>query len=524
MSVDRDAVRDAARYLRNVRPVDPEEIYEYVEGRPHPAVVRRTLREEAFSLGLVERDDGSFVPVADDPLPPPGWAPGRLPERYERVVEELLVERFGGDWHRGESGRRLREAVRRLKADYYHGNPVEYDETAALGYAIYHLPDYYAATGYVLDELAETGRLPRKLRVLDVGAGVGGPALALHDYLLDAAGDDPPLVEYRALEPSPAADVLERLLAETGPNFRTRIHRERAEAFDPESVGPVDLLSFCNVLSELSDPVAVAERYLAAVAADGTLLAVAPADLETSTGLREVERALADREDGPSVYSPTLRLWPGEGPADRGWSFDAKPDVEAPAVQRRLDRGRDPAELAESAEPSETSHPSKPPDAPERDEPSDAVDPDPPGTFLKTTVQFSHSLLRPDGARRVDVRASPERHAKMAEMDRHVSKRVDLLAVKLSVDLSRRGEGSADDRRRSRQRRDPNPLFKVGDGSERVEQYAVCTRESALNRDLLEAPYGAVLAFENVLVLWNDDEGAYNLVVDDSAVVDVVAV
>ena len=33
----------------------------------------------------------------------------------------------------------------------------------------------------------------------------------------------------------------------------------------------------------------------------------------------------------------------------------------------------------------------------------------------------------------------------------------------------------------------------------------------------------AVLALENVLVLWNDDEGAYNLVVDGEAVVDRAA-
>ena len=49
---DTDAILENARYLRNVRPVDPEEIYEYVEGRPHPAVVRQTLREHAFELGL----------------------------------------------------------------------------------------------------------------------------------------------------------------------------------------------------------------------------------------------------------------------------------------------------------------------------------------------------------------------------------------------------------------------------------------------------------------------------------------
>jgi hypothetical protein len=95
----------------------------------------------------------------------------------------------------------------------------------------------------------------------------------------------------------------------------------------------------------------------------------------------------------------------------------------------------------------------------------------------------------------------------MADMDDHVTDRIDLLAVKLSRNLAADG----------------NPLFKIGDGSERLEHYAVLTRESGLNRDLLRADYGAVCQFENVLALWNDDEGAYNLVVDAEAVVDVVA-
>jgi hypothetical protein len=489
MSVDRELLYNTVNYLREVRPIDPEEIQEYFESSPHPAVVRQALREEAFDLGIVEQDDGTFIPAPAGPVSPPGWAPDRLPEAYEHVVADRLVERFGVDWHTGASGDALRQAIRRLKADYYHGNPVEYDETAALGYAIYHLPDYYAAMGYILDDLTENGKLPRHLRVLDVGAGVGGPALALHDYLQEAT-DSQVLVDYHALEPSPAADLLEDLLAETGRNFRTTVHRETAEAFDPKSLGCVDLLSFCNVLSELSDPTKTAERYLDAVAEDGTLLAMAPADLETSTGLRAVERALARPDTGPSVYSPTLRLWPGETPADRGWSFDVRPDVAAPQLQTRLETGR---------------------------AQSDAGAADAEGAFLKTTVQFSYSLLRPDGARRVDIRASPDRHAKAAEMDRHVSNRVDLLTVKLSPDLSRQGE------RKRAYGSDPNPLFKIGDGSEQVEQYAVLTFESSLNSALREAPYGAVLSVENVLVLWNDDERAHNLVVDGETVVDLVA-
>jgi SAM-dependent methyltransferase len=462
--VDPAAVSANAQYLRQVRPIDPEEIADYVAGRPHPAAVRRVLREEAYDLGLFERDDGTFVPASESPVRDGDWAPATLPTRYADAVEDLLVARYGPDWFRGDSGDRLREVIGRLKSDYYHQNPVEYDEEVALGYAIYHLPNYYAAVGYPLDDVAERALLSRRLRVLDVGAGVGGPAIGLFDYLPADA-----VVDYHAVEPSAAADVLDVLLDETGRNVRSTIHRERVQEFEFEDT--YDLIVCANVLNELDDPVTAVERALDALADDGTLLALSPADLETSTGLRRIERAVTGERAGATVYAPTLRLWSGAEPTDRGWSFDERPPVEAPSIQRRLDDAG-------------TS----------------------PGTFRNETVKFSYTLFRTDGERRIDVRAEPSRHARMADMERHVTERIDLLAVKLSHNLSADG----------------NPLFKIGDGSERVEQYAVLTRESGLNRRLRNAEYGAVLQFENALALWNDDEGAYNLVVDDETVVDLV--
>ena len=483
--IDREAVRDTAKYLRQVRPIDPEELVDYVGGTPHPAVVRAVLREEAFDLGLRELADGTFVPVDDGPAPRPGWGPESVPETYARAVEDLLVERHGANWHRGESGDGLRETITRLKTDYYRRNDVEYDAETALGYAIYHLPNYYAAVGYVLDDLAERGRLPRTLRVLDVGAGTGGPALGLCDYLPDDA-----VVDYHAVEPAAAADVLERVLAETDRNVRATVHRETAESFDPgaECRDGFDLVLFANVLSELDDPEGVAARYLDAVAADGSLVALAPADRNTSIGLREVERALVPPDSEVSIYAPTLRLWPDAAPTDRGWSFDRRPGIAAPAFQRRLDEAGDPDTDADESDDGRV--------------PGD-------GTFRNETVQFSYTILRPDGDRRTAVRASPDRHARMAEMERHVTNRIDLLAVKLSRDLT-----DTDD---------ANPLFRIGDGSQSVDHYAVSTADDPLNRPLLTADYGDVLRFENVLCLWNDDEAAYNLVVDRETIVEHVA-
>jgi SAM-dependent methyltransferase len=465
--VDREAVLDNAKYLRNVRPIDPAEIQEYVEGQPHPAVVRQVIREAAFDLGVIEREDGTFVPVPDDPVASHLETVRAFPERYARRLEDRLVERYGPDWHRGESGDRLRETIRATKERYFQGQPVAYDEWAADGYAIYHLPDFYAAVQYVLADLARDGLLPRRLRVLDVGAGTGGPALGLFDFLPEDA-----LVEYHGVEPAASADVLAAMLEGTAPNVHATVHRERIEDFDAD--GTYDLLLFANVLNELDAPVAVVEDLLEHLAPDGTVVLLAPADENASRHLREVERSLEGTATGAGtvgVYGPEPRLWPGETPSDGGLSFDVCPDLAVPSFQRHLD------------------------------EPAGAT-----GEFVNVDVQFSPSILRVDDRRRYEFEPDADRWAKLADTEAHVTKRIDCLACKLSHDLADDG----------------NPLFRVGDGSQSVDHYAVLVKTTALNRDLLAAEYGDLLTIDGALALWNDDERAYNLVVDEETVVDRV--
>ncbi|QLH78751.1 class I SAM-dependent methyltransferase [Halosimplex rubrum] len=489
----REQVRSNAKYLRRVRPVDPEEIHEYVDGQPHPAAVAQVLRESAVDLGLVEREDGTFEPVDEGPLSVSFHGVDAFPVEYGRVLEDRLVAEYGPGWPDGDSGDRLRERIRSFKDDYFNQRAVEYDAETALAYALYHLPDYYAVAGYVLADLAREGLLAKRLRVLDVGAGVGGPALGLADFVPEDA-----LVDYHAVEPSDAADVLEAMLDETGRNVHHTVHRETAEAFDPVAVaseladgsddgegsdgGGFDLILFSNVLSELDDPESVVRRYADALADEGTIAGLAPADRNTAVGLRKVERAVADR--GPlTIYGPAVRLWPGETPADDCWSFEVKPDIEVPVFQRRLDDG----------EPGESGL-----DGPERRD----------GEFENVDVQYAYTYLRTDGRRRVDFTPDDSRVAKLADSEDLITERANVYFAKLGRDLSDGG----------------HPLFRVGDGSQRVDHFAVLTDESMLNSDLLTAEYGDVLSVENALVLWNDDEGAVNLVIDGETVVDRVPV
>ncbi len=461
--VDRETIRDTAKYLRQVRPIDPDELQAYVG--EHPGVIRQVLREEAPDLGLIETDAGTFEPVDEAPIAPTTGPVTALPEPYTAVVREALVDAYGPGWATGDSGDRLRARIREIKEAYFRGRPVTYDRETVLGYALYHLPDYYAAMQYVLRDLTEAGLVGRSLSVCDVGAGVGGPALGLIDSLPADA-----LLSYRAIEPSDAAaDLLEALLATTGPNVHPEVDRTPAET--ASLGGPYDLIVFANVLSELEAPVAVAERFLDALAPGGTMVLLAPADRNTTRTLRTVERALAD--DGPAtVFSPTLRLWPHARPTDEGWSFAVGPALEAPPLQTRLQTA--------------------------------ATHDD--GAFVNTAVKYAYALLRRDDRRRIETSLDPAVWARLADSETNVGDRVDLMSIKLSADLAEEG----------------NPLFRIGDGSQAADHFAVLAKETALNRALRRADYGDLLTIESGLVLWNDDEAAYNVVVDGETVVDAV--
>ncbi len=458
-------ILNTARYIRNIRPVDPDEIANYIEDHPHPAVVRQTIRDHGYELDLRERPDGQFVPLSTEPIDPAFSGVSEFPSTYAALFEEYLVDHYGPEWSAGASGDRLRTLIDDLKAAYFGDEEVAYDPDTAAAYALYHLPDYYASIQYVLDDLARDNHLARKLRVLDVGAGPGGPALGIHDYL-------PPetLVAYEAIEPSAAAAIFTHIMEATRPSFTTTITQQSAASFSPEN--EYDIILFANVLSELDDPVGVIDRYLDVLAADGTVIALAPAEERTATRLRDVERAVITHRSDATVYAPTIRLWPATEPTDYAWSFRREPDIEPPAFQTQLDAAG----------------------------PGD-------GTYINTDIQFAYLLLRLDGHHAIDYTPDENRVAKMAEMEHHVTDRIDIAALKLSPNLTTDG----------------NPLFKVSDGSEDVAHYAVLTNPTSLNATLTEAPYGALLHFENVLVLWNEDEEAYNLVVDDETIIDRLA-
>lgn len=459
-------VLDAARYLRSVRAIDPAELTEYVSAGPSPERVRAILRTHAADLGLVETPTGSFEQPPDAPIEADPRPIEALPSSLNATLIAWLESTLGADWADGRTGGAIRDRIASMKAQYLRSETASYDDdidTAA--YLVYHFPRSYAATGYVLATLIDRALLGHDLRVLDVGAGVGA-------HLASIADATPPtaLVRYDAVEPAALGSVLVHLAdAYVGPNVHVTRHRQPIETLELE--GPYDLIVLGNVLSELDAPVSVARSTLDRLAADGAWIAIAPADPRTSRQLAGVERELVPPA---TVFAPALRLWPDREPTDEHWSFVEAPPLETPPFQRRL--------VA-----------SVPEEERER--------------YVNADVRFSYTVLRRDGRRRVAIRGDRDEQVPLEEAADAVGSRPTLLVVKLSGDIA---DGD-------------NRLFRVGDGSQHHPWFASQVVDTALNRALSAAPHGAVLSIARGLVLWNDDEAAYHVVVDDETAVDVVA-
>ena len=466
-------ILDSARYVRQIRPIDPAELVTYVGTEATIEWVRSVLREHAFDLGLIERADGTFVPVSENRMIPTRATVKKVPDWVDTVLEDLLCDRFGDAWHAGTTGDQLREAIRACKAAYFADEPVIYDETTAIGYAIYHLPTSYATTRYVLGAVGPIGFESHTLRILEVGAGVGGSTIGL----LDQVGSDC-LLSYHVIESSePALTVLDALVAREDRNVHWTIDHATIEA--ASLAEEYDLIVCSKVVSELDDPRSVLDRLSDHLAADGYVMIIEPADERTSRCLRTIESDIV-RNSALGVYSPTIRLWSGRQPTTADWSFDERPAIAIPTVQRKLDEG--------------------PRAGPENRDPAT-------GEFVNVAVRYSYSMLRADDRTRIDFRPRPKQWTPLAEVPNRISERLDVAVVKLSNSIAPDGA---------------NPVYVIGDGSQLVEHFAVQTVTNQWNVALKHAAYGDVLLMRRVLALWNDDEQATNLVVDAESTIKAV--
>ena len=399
----------------------------------------------------------------------------RIPEPLERAIEQYISKKVGKDWNDPVILERLRRAIVTQKSDYWkptHQRSLQYTRAySVLGYLAYHFPVYYLQTEHLLTMLARDGLLKNSMTVLDAGTGPGVVPLAIADFYsrLDAATATVYSVE-RSEEHIEAFMFLRDQCTQKGAHARIKPPvRADITTLDPAQIPQqVDLMIFSNVLNEISD-VSLDQRadlvmkFVERLSPDGTILIVEPAEEETSTQLRMLSLALKKR--GLAIHSPCSFIRGTNCMPDRCWSFVTAPSIRPTRLMEMLSAC------------------------------------DEPFRYINTDIKYSYVVLRKDGKTREQYRVpAGSRVLRLSQLHRHVDKRVNIIAAKMSEDL---GDGKTH-------------MFRLCDGSAKKPVYAVVPSYHITpeNREIVSAPYGSILELQNVLVRHNPKHDAVNLLVN----------
>jgi len=399
----------------------------------------------------------------------------RIPEPLERAIEQYISKKVGKDWNDPVILERLRRAIVTQKSDYWkptHQRSLQYTRAySVLGYLAYHFPVYYLQTEHLLTMLARDGLLKNSMTVLDAGTGPGVVPLAIADFYsrLDAATATVYSVE-RSEEHIEAFMFLRDQCTQKGAHASIKPPvRADLTTLDPAQIPQqVDLMIFSNVLNEISD-VSLDQRadlvmkFVERLSPDGTILIVEPAEEETSTQLRMLSLALKKR--GLTIHSPCSFIRGTNCMPDRCWSFVTAPSIRPTRLMEMLSAC------------------------------------DEPFRYINTDIKYSYVVLRKDGKTREQYRVpAGSRVLRLSQLHRHVDKRVNIIAAKMSEDL---GDGKTH-------------MFRLCDGSAKKPVYAVVPSYHITpeNREIVSAPYGSILELQNVLVRHNPKHDAVNLLVN----------
>jgi SAM-dependent methyltransferase len=400
--------------------------------------------------------------------------------RLQELIESYITRKTGKSWDDPVVLDRIRAAIRAQKGEYWDqagGRAISYRAGyRVLAYLAYQAPVSFMQLEHLLHDTAVDGLLKERTRVLDIGSGPGTTSLAVTDVWSRLS---PGVVRIFALERETENLEASRFLV---PAFASGVPSVCIEepvqgdigSIDPDALPPeMDLIVFGNVLNELRDlavgvKAALVEKISGALAGDGTVVILEPADLENSLALRRLTLALARR--GLSLYAPCTSLWGTACRPDRCWTFREGPPVAPPRLMNLLAASEDGYR------------------------------------YLNTDVKFSYALLRKDRRTREAYRIPRKAKAlRLSKLQGHPGRRVNVVVAKMSGDL---GGGRGDH------------VFKVCDGTPQKPVFAVVPKHHAARaRALLEGRYGEILSLEHILVRSNPSRDAFNLFVDASATV-----
>ncbi|MDD1673474.1 MAG: hypothetical protein LUP99_03590 [Methanomicrobiales archaeon] len=397
-----------------------------------------------------------------------------LPVPLQNIIESYIEKKVGKKWDDPIVLERMRTAIAAQKRDYWKEGSqrqIRYRTGySVIAYLAYHLPVFFGQFQHLLLRLTRDGLLRDEIRILDVGSGPGVVPLAITDFFRRLGhgmvsihaleGSDEQYEAYQFLVPGFAKEV-------PGIRIETPIQADLTTISDTRLPRGNDLVIFSNVQNEMSPSITeqraamILHRYAECLSDEGTMVIMEPADLANATHLRRI--SLATTSSGAlSLYAPCTFLWGRRCATDRCWSFVSSGDIQPPRVMEALAQG-------------------------------------PHGyRFLNVDMKASFALLRKDGRTRCQHQVSPGApFLPFSELPRHIGHVVNVIAGVMSGDI-----GDSNHR-----------VFLVCDGTSVKPVYVILPYHHTGNktRTLMEAEYGDVLEFHEILVRYNRSYDAFNL-------------
>lgn len=349
---------------------------------------------------------------------------------------------------------------------------------SVLGYMAYQMPGYVLEFTEFFAGLVTSGLIRKHVRILDIGSGPGTVSIGVARVLscLDEMTAEITSLEYHETHIEAYQAIVPEFLKKSG----DRVTVERPLIMDitkemPE--GEFDLIVCSNVINELSglDLEKKAELVMALskhLVSDGNLVILEPADLANSTMLRDLSRDVKKR--GLTLYAPCNDLRGVYCTVSPCWSFRSYADIKPTDLMFALGG------------------------AEERFK------------FVNTDVKFSYAILRTDGHRKCGYKIpAGAKRARLSQLKNHLERRIHITVSVMSADI-----GDA-----------KNYLFLICDGTGTTQTYVALPafHRTPEHEALLTASYGSVVAIDSVLVRFNKQQNAYNLLMGHESFTRMIA-
>ncbi|MEL4304565.1 small ribosomal subunit Rsm22 family protein [Methanococcoides sp. LMO-2] len=403
-----------------------------------------------------------------------------VPGQLQKIIENYITLKTTKDWDDPMVLEKIRKAIVAQKNAYWKSGKsriISYEKGySILAYLAYQFPVYFVQFEHILHSLVSDGMLKKRMKILDIGTGPGTVPLAITDFYkrLDNAEAaihsvelyDENIEAYDAIVPEYAKKV-------SGLTVEKPVKANLVDLKPEDIPDNIDLMIFSNVLNEIREltidqKAELVKKLSSKLAEDGNIILIEPADRANSTEFRKLTLAL--KLQGLGIYSPCSFIWCQGCKPDECWSFEQKEDINPTRLMKKL------ADCEEAFR------------------------------YLNTDIKYSYAIMRKDNLSRVSYKVPlKSKFARLADVNKHVGKRINVVCSLMSGDLG--------DSKYS--------VYKICDGTTRKQVYALLpSHHEVPENDLIKtAGYGNVLELFNVLVKYNEDKDAYNLLLSRNSTV-----